>query len=58
MLDQQPVVSLASSTIVLHPDEHPTPVETLSIEDKLEIAADETLLRRLAAFELPIATVP
>src|SRR3981189_3644441 len=58
MLDQQPVVALAPSTIVLHPNEDPTPMETLSVECKFEIAADETLLRRLAAFGLPIAAVP
>ena len=33
-------------------------METLSVECKFEIAADETLLRRLAAFGLPIAAVP
>src|ERR1700729_1654867 len=58
MLDQQPVVPLASSTIVLHPDEDPTPVKTLSIEGKLEVAPDESLLGRLATFGLPIAAVP
>jgi hypothetical protein len=58
MLDQEPVVALASSTILFHPDEDPTPVKTLSIEGKLEIAADESLLRRLATFGLPIAAVP
>src|SRR5262249_12987897 len=57
MLDQQPVVAL----VVLapaHAHQRPTALELLAVQDELDLALCQAVLRRARAFELPIAAVP
>ena len=43
---------------MLHPDQNPASVQSLSLHRELEVAIGERLFRRLIAFRLPIAAIP
>ena len=56
--DQQPVGSLPSVPVMLHPHKDETPVQTFAIERELEIAFFQCLFWRHRALRLPISAVP
>ena len=58
MLDQKPIGPFAAGPVMLHADENPAAVQTLSLQHELEVAASKRFLWRLVAFGLPISAVP
>src|ERR1700720_1315915 len=58
MLDQKPIGPFAAGPVMLHADENPAAVQTLSLQHELEITASKRFLWRLVAFGLPISAVP
>src|SRR6202040_469244 len=58
MLDQEPIGPFAGGPVMLHADENPAAVQTLSLQHELEVAASKRLLWRLVAFGLPKSAVP
>ena len=58
MLDQKPIGPFAAGPVMLHADENPAAVQTLSLQHELEVATSKRFLWRLVAFGLPISAVP